>query len=148
MSTPVLTGKAAVFGLDGTMAYTGLATTENEPQSIDYTDQFTTATLKDKKGWTKGMAATDRQGQLTITFYPFDPASPSVLATARSKVVLPAMLATVTLASFSVDEIDGTYNYIGGGKIRLSNEGYIAMDLPLSRFGSDPTTSAALAATT
>jgi hypothetical protein len=131
----ILAGKAAVHGVDGTLLFSGLLATENKLTAADLGDEFDLDYLEDGAGEIVGVAATSPKRTATFNIIPFDPSSPSTLTTAKTKVVLPTALATVTVASTGVASIDGTWNYAGGGRIGISKKGYVVVTLPCFQVG-------------
>ena len=142
---PTYIGQAYVFGLDGTLAYTGLATTANELRSLEYRDEVKRTDVQDKKGQTVGVMLYDPNPKITITFYPCQPAGAASILGAQTNSVLPALGAKVTLAAFPpvVGTAESTvikslkWIYLGGGSYRFSNDGVLEMTLPLEKFASD-----------
>lgn len=135
-----LAGRASVFAIDGTLAYTGVATIDNEVQAANMTDEFDVVELMDRRGEVIGKAARNRRRTLTIDFIPTDASTsnPQTEAGAKANVAFPDKLALVTLASFGITDIDGDWNYVGGGTVGMTAEGYIRMTLTLARNGDTP----------
>lgn len=129
-------GLAAVFGAKGTVAYTGVSTTQNKKLGTPLDDEFNVVEGKDGAGEVFGVAASGRKHKITIVIVPVDPTSPSSLATAASNIKLPDPLAKVTLAGFGNSLYDGDWNYIGGGKIDETDEGFLKVTLPCGRWGT------------
>jgi hypothetical protein len=141
MPTPILTGKAAVYGVTGTLAFAGavvMSTAENKMLGADITDTFDIPELKDGVGNIIGLAAVNRRHEATFDIVPSDTDGSPTLADAKTAIKLPDPLAIVTIAGFGNTLIDGTWNYIGGGKITFSPDGYIKMSLPCRRVGDTP----------
>lgn len=131
-------GRAVVFGIDGTVAYTGMATTGNEPENLEYTENYKTHETRAKDGETIGLVFYDKQEELTIDFFPCAAAGVGAIATAKANIVLPAIGAKVTIAAMSGSVAnDTTWLYVGGGKIRWENENIVKMTLPLKQFSTD-----------
>lgn len=139
-------GTAAVHTVPGTLAFTGLVTTQNRMVGASVQDEFAVAELRDGNNNVIGAFASGRVRRATFDIVPYD--SNGVLATAKSNVKLPDPLAVVTIAGFGVDELDGTWNYVGGGSIALSTDGYIRVTLPCAQYDTGNGTPAALAAVT
>lgn len=136
----MMLGKAIVWGINGTMAYTGMATTANEPQSVDYTETYEEHESKSKAGETVGLYLFNKKEDLTIDFYPCDP---SVTATAEAAIVLPAIGAKVTIAAMKGAVLnDSIWIYKGGGKISEGFDHEVKMTLPLRQYSSDISTAA------
>ena len=137
----VIIGKAIVWGISGTMAYTGMATTSNEPQSVEYTEEYQKHLSKTKLGETIGAYYFDKQESLTIDFYPCADAGSNAIATAEAAVVLPAVGSKVTIASMKGSVLnDTTWIYEGGGKISEGNDHEVKMTLPLRQYSTDIST--------
>ena len=139
------TGRAAVYGLNGAVAYSGVASPSAQLlQSAELSDEFDKAELKDSTGEIIGLARTNHRRTFTIDFIPV--AVPGVgnatntLASARGALKVPAPLAQVITSGFDHEDYNGNWVYNGGGKIRFSGEGYCKMTLPLIQFDSDITT--------
>ena len=138
-------GHAAVYAIDGTIAYTGkafvdastvaLSSANAEPQSVSFGHEFQTIEVKSRAGKTVGMASLNESQTVQVTIIVHAGAG-GTYATAKNAVKLPAPLALVTLAGFDGTgaSLDGTYNYVGGGSISLTSEGYHSISLQLKRF--------------
>lgn len=141
MSTDYI-GAVAVHGVDGTLAFTGLLTTENLMTDAQVTDNFDVGELQNGSSDTVGAAANNRRSEATFTIIPYD--SAGAIATARTKIKFPGKLATVTIAGFGsapnqIASFIGKWTYIGGGSQQLSRGGFVSMTLPCRRWGEDPT---------
>ncbi len=131
-----LTGKFAIFNIDGTVALTGtgmLATDEGIMRSASMASQAQTTDLK-LKGVTVTRAYTDRQRSIDITMVPYDPDNPGSLATLSAKVKLPVEGTVVTLADWASPDFNGTWNF-ESGSIAPQDNGYLQMTLRISRVG-------------
>lgn len=146
MAEPTHIGKVFVWGLDGTLAYSGLLTTENEPSDLTYKDEISRHESKDRKGETCGIQLYDPHPQITIKFMPCSASTGSgQIANARTKVVLPTKGSKVTVAAFPPNTgtaEDVTINsakwiYLGGGEISLNNEKEVEITLPLEKWSTD-----------
>ena len=150
MSEPTHVGRVFIWGLDGTLAYTGVGgailATENEPQSVTYKDDVQRHNTKDKKGKTVAIQLWDPNPKVTIKFMPCAAATGTgAIATARTKMDLPTRGSKVTLAAFPPNTgtaEDLTINsakwlYLGGGELSLNNEKEVEMTLPLEKFTDD-----------
>lgn len=137
MAARYLAGRATVFTAAGTVAYVGvatIATTQNEVQNLSLTDEFDLVEVRNRQGQTMTQMAINLRQRLTVEITPHaDTAGANTQALADDAVELPAPLSLVTLASFEAAEFNGTWNYLGGGAIGLSNTGAITMSLPLGR---------------
>lgn len=138
MAEPTFIGKVTVWGIDGTMTYTGVATTDNVMDTVNYEDTVEEHELKDHKGITVGVKLVNPRENLTINFWPAEPAGAGSIAAAKTNVVLPAKGSKVTIASMSGSPLNGTdWLYLGGGSIEESHEGDVKMTLPLRRYSTD-----------
>lgn len=131
MPNPTSAGAIGVFGVDGTVQWTGVVSGIVKLAGLQLTDNVAKAVLKNGKGRTIGKTAYDREHAVAIRVIPCDEAGN--LATVKSNVVLPAPLALVTVAGHSIAIFDGNYNYEGGGTVGVTQEGYLEMTLPCSR---------------
>lgn len=141
MPNPTLAGAVGVFGIDGTVVWTGVVSGVVKLAGVGLTDNIAKAELKNQKGRTIGKTAYNRQHDVSIRVIPSDDAGN--LATAKSNVVIPPPLATVTISGHSIPALDGSYNY-EGGSINVTQEGYLEMTLNLSRVADANGTMAAL----
>lgn len=149
MAEPTFLGRAYIWGLDGTLLYSGMAAANNEPQSLEYRDEYSRHDTKDKKGDTVCVILYNANPKLTIDFMPFEAAGAGTgeVATAKTRMVLPPIGAKVTVDAFppvvgSKDAAGDTINsakwlYLGGGSIRFSPEAEVVMSLPLEKFATD-----------
>lgn len=146
MAEPLFIGAVYVWGLDGNLAYTGMAVNQNEPQKLSYQDDISRHNSKDRKGQTIGVQLYDPNPKASVTFMPRSAATGAgQIALAKNTVVLPARGSKVTLSGFPPNPLtaeDVSINsakwiYLGGGSIDSTNEGEVTMTLPLERFGSD-----------
>lgn len=124
-----------MFGADGTLAFTGAATTTNDPQSLQISDEFDIAEARNKTGDVKTKSAHNRRHMITVQVLWKD--ASGTLATAKGNVKFPGMLGAVTLASFGNSLLDGDWNY-EGGSAEYTNDGYCSGTFKLSRTGDTP----------
>lgn len=138
-----LAGRASIHGMDGAVSYTAVAaihgsaslsTTENEVQSVNLTDDFDVSELMDRRGEIIGMASRNRRITITVELVITAASDGSqTTSAAAGNVVLPEKLGLVTLSGFGITLFDGSWNYMGGGSVGLTNEGFLRMTLPLRR---------------
>lgn len=139
MAAPTQIGVVTVWGVDGTLAYTGLASTDNVLESVDLNDEAEVTRRRDNLGETKGVLIWDPRKTITVTFYPSDP---SDISDSKDNIVLPAKGSTVTLASFPTNSglNETTWIYEQGGSIGFTNEGEAKITLPLVKYNTDIST--------
>jgi len=131
-------GVVTVFAIDGTLAYTGLASTDNIIEGAGLEDDCDEIERRDKSGEVVGVRTYNENKRIEISFLPSKPAGTGAIAAAKANVVLPARGAKVTLASFAGSVFnDTTWLYIRGGRIEQTNEGELKMTLPLRRYAVD-----------
>jgi hypothetical protein len=133
MAARYLAGRATVFTASGTVAFTGVATTQNEVQNVSLSDEFDLVESRNRLGQTITQMAINVRQRLTVEITPHAITSSNTQAEAATAVALPEPLALVALASFEAGEFNGDWNYLGGGSIGLTNTGAITMSLPLGR---------------
>jgi hypothetical protein len=132
-----VSGKVTVTGVQATAAYTGMLATANKVTEVDLSDSATGGETKDGAGSYLNISTSGRMHKTTITLIPFDPASPGTLATAKSKVVLPAPMEKVTITDTDLAILTGDWHYAkdGGGSIRIANDGQsLRITLPIERY--------------
>ncbi len=143
MAAPTFIGYVTVWGIDGTMAYTGMATADNILEGMSYEDGTKEHETKDKQGETIGLRLWDPKKTLTVNFYPGQAAGTGSIAAAKLEVDLPARGSKVTIASMPAagspvfDTNGTTWLYVGGGRIEFGNEQECKMVLPLRRYNTD-----------
>lgn len=136
MST--LSGTATAYCLDGvTVAFTGVATTDNELQSLDLRDNLEISKAKNAAGQIFARGASGKEHILEVEVMIKDIAGSPTRLTAQGKIATPADLGLVTLAGFGNNIINGTWNY-EGGTYRGSNGEFGRLRLTLSRSGAAP----------
>lgn len=144
MAEPTYVGRVYVHGLDGTLAYTGLATTQNELKTLNYRDEVSRKDTLDKKGETVGVRLYNPNPKISVTFFPCQPMGAGSIANSKLRVVLPARGAKITLAGFppntatAEDLINSTaWIYFSGGEVEFTDEGEAKITLPLEKFSTD-----------
>lgn len=138
MPTPILTGRIAVFGVNGSVTITGtglLASTDILNQSMSLKRTTQRAVAKDGNGKVISRAHYGGESKLTVRFIPHDPADPGNLANLKAKIKMPDPGALVTIAGSESPDIDGTWNFTGDGGIDPNQEDYLEMVLELDRVG-------------
>ncbi len=140
----VKAGRACVYGIDGTIAYTGralvtggataaLASPQTDMQSVSLTHDFDTTELPDQSGETIGKAARNSRTTIAIDLFILAPTGTNTDAEAKAAIKLPDPLAIVALASFGNTSFDGDWNYAGPGSVNLAADGYARVSLTLTR---------------
>jgi hypothetical protein len=138
MAAPTQIGTVTVWGIDGTVAYTGLASTDNILEAANLEDDIDEFERKDAQAEVVGLRLYNPCKKVELTFYPSKPAGSGAIAAAKANVVLPAKGAKVTLAGFAGSVYnDTTWLYIKGGRIEEGNEGEAKIVLPLRRYNTD-----------
>lgn len=138
MAYPILTGRVAVYGVNGTVTLTGtgiLGATNIANQSMAYKRSVKKTDLKNGNGKVLTRAYHGPEEKLTVKFIPFDPADPGNLATLKAKIFLPDPGSIATIASSESPALDGTWNCSGDGDITPNQEGYLEVTLELERVG-------------
>lgn len=141
-----LIGTAIVFGTDGrTVAFSGVATTQNELTGLQFRDAFDKVDVKGGSGRTIARGAANRRQTITIDVtFKSDAGSPT-RALADAQTALPGMFGIVTLGGFNNALIDGTWNY-EEGSFQDSNSADRKATLTLSRMETSGGTMAAMTA--
>ncbi|MEK9752256.1 MAG: hypothetical protein VW338_03465 [Rhodospirillaceae bacterium] len=124
-----LSGTATVFGADGTVTWTGVTATV-KPVGTNYIDEHDIAELRDGDNDVIALAATNPRKTVEIELI----ITGALLATAKA-VALPTILASVTLSSMKVDAYNGSYNYVGGGRISTTPEGFARVSIIARQYG-------------
>jgi len=133
MATQYLAGRAVVFTVEGSIAYTGVAVSQNSIQSASLSDEFDLIEVRNQRGQTMTQMAINMRQRMTIEMIPTAAIGTNTQAAAAQSVELPDPLTRVTLDGFELPEFNGFWNYLGGGSIGLSNQGTVTMTLPLGR---------------
>lgn len=131
-----IAGKVAVYGIQGTVAFTGLLVTENKLVDWDFSDSADAGETKTGSNHFHSVSSSGDMAKANITIIPFDPDTPGTLATAKSKIVLPAALAKVTITAPALP-INGDWHYARakGGSVKPDSSGQaLKVSLPLERF--------------
>ena len=139
MANSTIVGNATVYGVDGTVAYGTVTVGDNFMQSVNLTDEADTTEARNQKGNVFGYNLYNfrRTATFEIIFIDSDEAG------AAEEVVLPEPGATITIAQDAESGntlpsiLAGTWNYIGGGSISMSNTDILRMTLPCSKYNND-----------
>lgn len=141
-----LTGKARVHGLNGDIAYDGVATPSDALlQSAGFGKD---AAFKDEldhpsTGERIGGAYAKENIAGDIEFIPVADATGNTIANARLGLHMPDIPFKVTLSSFDHNHLNGDYMCDGGLRIQLGANGNCRITMPIIRYtaaGSDATT--------
>lgn len=129
-------GKAAIYGVGLRLLYWGISI-PGQIINIDgnFSDLFDTAYLRNKYGDVVGAKVTNTRGECVISFIPVGSSNHNTISAAYSSAILPSPFSVVQLSDCP-GIISGYWNYQGSGTIRMSNQNYTIMTLPLIRFDS------------
>lgn len=136
--TPFMAGKAAPFGVIGTVLWTGFLATVNKLTKAGLQSGFEVVDALDGVGNIVSTAATKKVHTLSVECLPFDPTNPSSLATAYASIVEPPPLSIVTIANFGNGLYDGNWNYVGGFTSEMVEGQYLKVGMNLRRVGDTP----------
>lgn len=110
-------GKFTLWGNSGTVAYSGMLTTDNSVRGgARLRDDVRVSDARDGAG--RIFASNVVRDQQTVTF-DITPTSTTSLAAAQGLVLLPPPGAVVTIDGIDSSIFDGTWNYVGGGEVVL-----------------------------
>lgn len=139
MAEPTHIGTVTVWGIDGTVAYSGLASTENLPETVSLEDGTDEHESKDAKGEVVGLKLFNPVARATVKVYPSKAAGTGAIAAARANIILPVKGAKVTLAGFHANSglNSSAWIYAGGGSQEYNNVGEVALNLPLRKYNTD-----------
>lgn len=127
-------GRAAIYGIDGKIAYSGIATTESEIQGANFTEDFDVSEIMDRNAEVIGATSRNPRQSLTIDMHIVQAAGGTQsIATAKGNWTKPTPMAIVVLSEFGIADIDGEWNYAGGVTAAFTPEGYMRMTVPLRR---------------
>lgn len=142
-------GRVAIKGLGGTTAYTGTGAVAMDDttllsRSLSMSHDMDVIELPDRNGEMVGAVLTNKRKRVTVEFVPTNASGTATEANARDHVVFPTFTVgsgagQVVLTGFG-DDVDGTYNYLGGGSVGFTSEGLASMTLPLVRPEAGPMT--------
>lgn len=124
----------AVYGIDGTIAFGGIAAAENIVKGASLTDSFRIARLT-KNGHIIGSSADERVRSVQFRITPYDPlTAPSSLTVAKTNAVLPAdEFDAVTAASFGLTDYDGEWSFVGGS-IEPREDGHLEIVITCEKY--------------
>ena len=169
MAQTTVVGKATIYNIDGTVAYSGvidnagtagtMAVDDNFVQSIGITDEVDMTELRDAKGNVQGYDLYNHRRTATLEIIPIG----STVDAAASKTILPKPGASVQVAEITTDGTDTTqempglaianaaggsangvyWTYIGGGSVTMSNTDTLRISLPCRLQNADTATTEA-----
>lgn len=133
-----LTGRAAVYGLDGALTFSAIAADAALMLSgANYTED---ADVKNKltdpsSGEIVGLQFGQKKSSITVDMIPVAKiGSTQSTSNANTAAALPSIGSVVTLSSMKNSQQDGSYMYMGGGSISYTPDGFAKMTLPLERY--------------
>lgn len=135
----VQTGVGIVYGINGTITMTGVASFLMD--SAKATHNFETDDIKGADNFTASSVAVDPSIELDVQWTP----SAASKAAAHATVAFLDPLTKVTLAGFTATQFNGDYQYRSGGSIDLSKK-EAKMTFKLKRW-TDPTQNTILTTT-
>lgn len=128
MATATLAGIATIKGLgSASVTYTGVTATL-KPLTGGLDHNFNIEELKDGDGNVVALGASNPTEEFQLECY----ITGLDIATAKT-LVKPTPLAVVTIANFPYTEGNGTFNYIGGWSLKMS-ENVAKVSLKIKRF--------------
>ena len=124
-------GMASIYGIDGRVAYVGVATLLGDGiiNDVSITDDFSSEFLYNKNGNPTGVKISNRQLHVDIAFTPIG----QTTSAAKTMTTLIDPYSRVRLSNFPLT-FNGLYNYRGGLRITQSNKGRTVMIIPLIAF--------------
>lgn len=130
-----------VWGNPGTVAWSGMASTDNEVRAGGrLRDEIRVSDARDAEG--RIFASNVTRDQQT-TVWDVTPKSSTSLSAAKALISLPAPGAVVTIAGVGNNIFDGSWNYVGGGEIVLGQsdeEAIVITGMTLRRVSTDGST--------
>jgi hypothetical protein len=146
-----LQGKVAVYGIDGTIAFTGLVKTVNIVKGFSFTQNAREARLE-QNGHIIGGARDLSVRRISVTFCPFDstaagtPGSTLAVAKDNLQASIPPELGDLTIADWDVTIFDGTWTAVGAISITTNEAGYAEVTVEGEQYRQANGTYAALSA--
>lgn len=131
-----LVGKAAIYGIDGQVQYTGVATTRTQLAAVSLTAEANVAFMQGTNSDTIGAAASNQRETLSIDFTPTAAPGDQTYAGGQSAMKKPDNLAIVSLSGFGHADFDGDWNFGGSWSAGLTPEGYVRCTMNLLRFNN------------
>lgn len=125
-------GVAKIFAvITGTLTtIVGAATLTVENADLEH--KFKLDESKGSDGNTETLFSTDEQYEISINFAPTGTSRANAATSAAN--LIPPPLSKVTLSEFAIERLNGDYNYIGGGSIKMVKDKECAMGLKLRAY--------------
>lgn len=123
-----LSGKVAVYGMDGTVAFTGMVKTANILKGFSLTESGREARLE-KNGHIIGGAKDIVTRSISITIIPYSADTTPTLAEAKALVVLPPDLGDIVIDDFGITIFNGTWTSVGSPTATPREDGYLEITL-------------------
>jgi hypothetical protein len=128
----VQAGAGVSFGIQGVVTMTGAATLNISDRSL--TDEFKNTELPSQNGAViETMIASQRRRSYECTFVPKGAARTDAQAVCNTLMAL-TPLQVITIGGSTITSYNGTYNYMGGGYVKETREGYAVAGIKLSQF--------------
>jgi hypothetical protein len=131
-----LVGKAAIYGIDGKLAYSGVASTKTQLGGVSLSAEANVGFLQGTNADTIGAAASNQRETLSIDFVPTAAPGDQTYAGGVAALQKPANLAIVTLSEFGHLDFDGDWNFGGSWTVGFTPEGYVRATMNLLRFNN------------
>lgn len=128
-----LIGRAVVFTSKGEISYLARTASQGAVQSANLSDEFELIDVRDQWGRQISQAATGCRQTVQVELIPLAESGTNTEAAAAAALALPVPLEKVTLAEFEDADLNGEWNYQGGGTKGYSNDGVARLTLPLAR---------------
>ena len=126
----VQVGSAKIFGMDGgTIAYGAVTAQANSMEGVDVEDSSEMTEIKGQDGELATIISSNRTMSLTVQFVPSAGTRAAAITTGRAMVAL-TPLVKVTLAGFTITEINGDY-VLESKSWKYTRDGYIVFTLKL-----------------
>ena len=137
-------GLAAVYNIDGTLAYTGVAKTANILTGYGFTETGRENNLV-RQGHIIGAAKDERVRRISWTIEIYDPTTPaSTEAAAKTATVLPPIFGDLVIDDFDVAFADGTWTIRGDVTWTPQDGGYATLSGTAEQYYQADTTWKAL----
>jgi hypothetical protein len=130
-----LSGKIAVYGIDATIAFSGMLKTVAIVKGFGWTQSGREARLT-KNGHVIGAAKDEMVRSISVTFVPYDSDSTPSLAGACDvlQAAIPPDLGDVVIADSDVTIFDGTWTAVGQVGITPREDGYAEVSVTCEQY--------------